>query len=89
MPCPTDAELQAYARSPGAGDALNDHLRTCAACRQRMESLVEDADTLEELLAAWVDKLDDGTEQRIAEICRGASEGLPPSPSPPATPPKP
>lgn len=77
MHCPTDDELRRYAQDAETNAGLDEHVRQCATCQRRLESLTGDSEVLAELRSAWTDKLNEAAERRIAEICRDVSEKLP------------
>ena len=77
MDCPTDDQLRCLARGTEAGSGLDEHVRRCAACQERLESLAGDSGVLAELRSAWADKLNDSAERRIAQICDDVAAKLP------------
>ena len=73
MQCPTDDELRACPESDTVAKCVLYHVSECARCQQRVAELSGDAKTLEELRAAWSNRVDEATQRRIDEVCREAT----------------
>ncbi len=83
MPCLTDAELEQYlsdSASPDVRTAMEEHLRECGRCRERLEGLRADEELAGDLRRAFGDQtedLDDGAP--VLAAGEGADPGAKPS----------